>query len=299
MGPISGLMRQPLRHSRLGGLILATPILIVVTYFLLRSGYRAAFAGNDAASKTVSAQIEASKRENCAKVFSFYSARTQQLMRQGGPFPRPKVTEEEAIKTYCHFAEQGELPDYLPSKVRLIKGSDQEAVVAAAYKYDRFFGFFGEGESETEFVVLSENGVWKIDHSESLDPQSATNLNENAMALLLQLYTAERDLIRASNQFSQNFALIQQQLPGYRFPPIHAGIAHSQSVVGHLFVQLGARTNLVCLSTRSETGTLVMIKIDQSTKGTASTYQYGKSIPTKCDSQALARPYYGSSSEIR
>lgn len=292
-------MLQSSSRFRLGALILATPIFIVLASFLVRSGYRAAFAGNDPASKAVRAQIEASKNGDCAKVFSLYSARTQQLMRQGGRFPRPNVTEEEAVKTYCNYAEQGELPDYLHSKVRLIEGSDRNAVVAAAYKYDRFFGFFGEGEDETEFVVLSDKSVWKIDHSESLDPQSPTNLNVNAMALVHQLYVAESQLLRTENQFSQVSVKIQEQLPGYDFPPIHAGIAHSQSPVGHLFVQLGSRTNLACLSTKSATGTLVMIKVDRSTSTSALSFQYGKSIPTKCDSQALARPYHGVSSEIR
>lgn len=289
-----------LRSHRLRlALLFATPILLVIAYLFLRLGYRAMFAGSDPASKAVSAQIEAAKREDCARVFSLYSARTRQLMKQGGRLPRPNISKEETIKTYCNYAEEGDLPDYLPSKVRLLNRTDGEAIVAATYKYDRFFGSFGEGEREVEFVVVAESGIWKIDHSESLDPQSPTNLDEAAMSLLNQLFTAERYLMQSSNQFSKDSARIQEQLPGYRFPPIESGIAHSGSSVGHLFVELGSRRNLVCLSTKSGSGILVMIKVNQGKSASAPSYQYGKSIPTNCDSRTLARPYHGASSEIR
>lgn len=278
--------------------IFATPILIVVAFFFMRSGYRAAFAGNDPASRTVKAQIEASKRADCAKVFDLYSARTKQLMLQGH-LPRAPMTQEMAVRSYCSYATEADLGDYLPDKIRRIEGNDHRAIVAATYKYDRFFGFFGEGKQEGRFVVLKEAKLWKIDQTESIDPNSRTNLNTKAMFLLQQLYTAERQLFMTSGGFSSEFVRIQEQLPGFTFPPIRAGIANRSSPAGTLYIQPGPRRDLVCISTKSGTGTLVMIKEDEGNPKRTISYEYGTTIPRRCDSEALARPYHGASSGIQ
>lgn len=293
-------MRRPRRPNGTSSLIFGTPIVILMGFFLLRAGYRVTLAGNDPASKAVEAQIEASKSGDCNSVFAIYSARTQQLMLNGtGLYQRGKLPREMTVKSVCSYAEEGDLDDYLPNKVRRIEGNDRKAVVGAKYKYDRFFGFFGEGETEGRFVVVHEGRLWKIDHTESVDPNSRTNLNRRAMSLLQQLYTAERYLFAGTGSFSSRAPLIQQQLPGYKFPSIHVGIADQKAMVGHLFVQLGSRPNLACLSTKSGTGILVMIKVQEGTNPRAVSYQYGKTIPPRCDSEALARRYHGSSSGIR
>lgn len=293
--PDTRVVRRPFPYRRRAP-ILATPIIIVVALFLLRSGYRAAFAGRDPASRAVKAQIEASKRQDCAKVFDLYTARTQQLMMHG-PLPRVPMTREFAVRSYCSYATEGDLGDYLPDKIRRIQGDDHRAIVGATYKYDRFFGFFGEGKSEARVIVLKEGNAWRIDHTEEIDPNSRTNLDRKAMSNLHQLYTAERQLFMRTGTFSTEFARIQEELPGFPFPPIQIGVAARNSPAGTLYVQPGSRKNLICISTKSGTGTLAMIK-EYESKSRSMTYRYGSTIPRKCDSEPLARPYHGVSSGI-
>lgn len=271
--------------------------LFAVAIPILFVGLKSQIAGRDPASRTFAAHIAAAKAKRCNVVWDGFTERTRSLMLASEVFAMraQKASEEQAIQIFCAYSPASDLTQYLEESVGLVDGSDKRALVSAKYKYDRFFGFFGEGKAKEEFELHLEEGAWRVDHSEALDPRSGSNLDRHALALLNQLYTAERDVLAETGSFSADPAAIQAQLPGYRFGPISPGIAGSGSQENTLFVTLGPR--VVCLSARSGSGTLVMIKA-AAQPGKQHTFQYGARLPPTCDGKALERPYYGASARI-
>jgi hypothetical protein len=247
--------------------------------------------GRDPASRAVASHIAAARRGDCDTVWNGYTERTRQVAVQTSRVPGPQA-DALARRSLCQYATDGDLGSYLPETVRLEEGSASRAVVGAKYTYDRFFGFFGTGKSRGHFLVLKEAGAWRIDVTESIDPNSPTNLDEAAMHRLHQAVTAQRDVHRANGTYTLDQAVIRDQLPGYEFGPIEPGVVSGVSTPGTTFVATTGDT--VCLSTRSETSTRIMIKLGSP----RNTWQWGD-IPAVCDTTPLGRTYTGTSSRIR
>jgi len=170
------------------------------------------------------------------------------------------------------------------------------ALVSASYTYDRFFGFFGRGRSRYTYVLSFEDGTWRVDLTEALDPESRPNQDRRAMFLVQQVYSALRSHARSSGRLTDNAAVIRAQMPGFQFPEIRSGVADPAAPPDTPYVALGPAGACICISLRSASGTLVMVKLPP--EGSQATYQYGR-IPSACDDEPLARSYYGSTSGIR
>jgi hypothetical protein len=95
------------------------------------------------------------------------------------------------------------------------------------------------------------------------------------MFLVQQAYMAISDERRETGAVTSDPEVIRGQLPGFKFPDIHQGVAAASAPTDTLFVTTGP--SVACVSLRSASGTLVMLKIPPgSGRGT---YQYGESIP--------------------
>ena len=116
------------------------------------------------------------------------------------------------------------------------------------------------------------------------------------MFLVQQVYSALRSHARSSGRLTDNAAVIRAQMPGFQFPEIRSGVADPAAPPDTPYVALGPAGACICISLRSASGTLVMVKLPP--EGSQATYQYGR-IPSACDDEPLARSYYGSTSGIR
>ena len=237
--------------------------------------------------------IAAGRDGDCARAWSHLSSRTHVLMRSIRETP---MSEEDAIKQFCSYSPgTSDLEMFVRGSARTERVQGTRATAVAKYKYDRFFGFFGEGTATQRFDLVSEKGSWKIDYSDELDPDSTINMDEEAMHLVHQGWLAERSFFKENDFMTTQPAHIQGQLPGYPFGPIVVGVASPSSRRGTLYVAVPSK-EVVCVSTRSGSGTIVVLKmIEGPQKG--STFQYG-SVPRSCDKRPLARSYPGYSARI-
>src|SRR5207244_2943801 len=112
-----------------------------------------------------------------------------------------------------------------------------------------------------------------------------------AMFLVQQMWVAITSIARGRGELTVDPELIHGQMVGFTFPEFRSGIVDDASPADTPY--LTRQPSAVCVSIRSASGTLVLLKIPPI--GTQSTYQYGH-IPSTCDDRPLARPYHGSSS---
>jgi hypothetical protein len=235
--------------------------------------------------------IDAARRRDCASVVASLSARSRELAMAA-------VAGRSTLeRSFCDYSPAtAKLSDFETNRIRVERVSGTTALVSASYTYDRFFGFFGRGRSRYTYSLTLENGTWRVDLTESLDPESRSNQDRRAMFLVQQVYSALRSHVRSRGILTDNAAVIRAQMPGFQFPEIRSGVADSAALSETPYVALGPAGACICISLKSASGTLVMVKLPP--EGSQSTYQYGR-IPSACDDQPLARPYHGSASGIR
>lgn len=242
-----------------------------------------------APAKALRDYIDAARRRDCRTVVAALSKRTRELAAAS------TIGRSNLERSFCDYTPApAKLADFETNRIRVERGSGNSARVSASYTYDRFFGFFGRGRSRYTYTLAREDGVWRIDLTESLDPESRSNQNRRAMFLVQQVYTALHDHVRSIGKFTDSAEAIQAELPGYKFPEIRQGIADANAPPDIPHVALAP--SHACISIKSASGILVMVK--ESEAPAQSTYQYGQ-IPSVCDDQPLARPYHGSTSGIR
>ena len=242
-----------------------------------------------APAKALRDYIDAARRRDCAAVVAALSKRSVELAHA------TVAGRSDIERSFCDYTPAtAKLHEFETNRIRVQRVSGNTALVSASYTYDRFFGFFGRGRSRYTYTLTREDGAWRIDLTESLDPESRSNQNRRAMFLVQQVYTALHDHVRKTGAFTDSAEAIQAELPGYKFPEIRNGIADASAPPEIPHVALASAH--ACISINSASGTLVMVK--ESAAPTESTYQYGQ-IPSVCDDQPLARPYHGSTSGIR
>jgi hypothetical protein len=247
------------------------------------------FSGEGPQTQALREYIEASKREDCAAVLGALSRRTREVA-QATVARRTNV--ELALCDYS--PAPADLSEFETDRIRVEDVSGSTAHVSASYTYERLFGFFGHGRDRHTYTMVLEDGRWRIDLAEHLDPGSRANRDQHAMFLAHQAWLAITDHRRATGEVTSDPDVIRNELPGFEFPEIRDGVVGTPSPVDTLFVTAGP--SVACVSLRSASGTLIMIKIPRAT-GTG-TYQYG-TIPASCDDQPLSRPYHGTSSGIK
>ncbi|MFN2540784.1 MAG: nuclear transport factor 2 family protein [Chthoniobacterales bacterium] len=242
-----------------------------------------------APAKALRDYIDAARRHDCAAVVTALSKRSLELahVRVAG--------RSDVERSFCDYTPApAKLAEFETNRIRVARVSGTTALVSASYTYDRFFGFFGRGRTRYTYTLVREDGAWRIDLSESLDPESRTNQNRRAMFLVQQVWMALHDHVLSTGKFTDNADAIQAELPGYKFPEIRVGVADASAPADVPHVTLAPAH--ACISIKSASGTLVMVKAAPAPP--QSTYQYGQ-IPSVCDDQPLARPYHGSTSGIR
>jgi hypothetical protein len=235
--------------------------------------------------------IDAARRRDCAAVVAALSARSRELAVAA-------VADRSTLeRSFCDYSPAtAKLPDFETNRIRVERVSGTTALVSVSYTYDRFFGFFGRGRSRYTYALTFEDGSWRVDLTESLDPESRPNQDRRAMFLVQQVYSALRSHARSSGILTDDAAVIRAQMPGFQFPEIRSGVADPAAPPNTPYVALGPAGACICISLRSASGALVMVKLPP--EGSQATYQYGR-IPSACDDQPLARSYYGSTSGIR
>ena len=257
------------------------------TWWLLTDG-RSLFSGDAPQAQALRAYIDAAKRRDCESVLEALSARTREVAR------RPLAGRPNLELGLCDYSPApGRLSNFETDRIRVEDVSGPVARVSASYTYERLFGFFGRGRDRHVYTLVLEDGRWRIDLTEHLDQSSRSNSDQRAMYLMHQAWVAITDHRRATGTLTSDLDVIRNELPGFEFPPMQNGVASPSSPPETLFVATGP--SVACISLRSSTGTLVMIKIPATGTGT---YQYGV-IPTVCEDAPLPRPYHGTSSSIK
>jgi hypothetical protein len=264
-------------------------VLVALIGWYSLAGRPSLFSRDSPQSRALGEYIDAAKRKDCLVVVDALSRRTRALAQAS-------VAGRAGIeRSFCDYSPApADLSEFETDRIRLEDVSGPVAQVSASYTYERFFGFFGRGRDRHTYQMVLEDGRWKIDLSEHLDPESRGNRNSRAMFLVHQTWAAITDHRRDTGEVTSDPSVIRGELPGFQFPEIRQGVADGSSPADTLFVTTGP--SVACVSLRSATGTLVMIKIPQASG--AGTYQYG-AIPAGCDEQPLSRPYHGTSSGIR
>lgn len=137
-----------------------------------------------------------------------------------------------------------------PATERQVSVADEGpiAFVSASYTYDRLFGFYGRGRNRYTYRLVSEDGRWRIDLAEHLDPASRPNQDRHAMFLVQQAHMAISDERRETGALTSDLAVIRGQRPGFRFPDIHQGVAAASAPADTLFVTTGP--SVACVSLR-------------------------------------------------
>src|SRR6266487_6700452 len=237
-------------------------------------------SGSGPPAKALRDYIDAARHGDCAAVVAALSTRSRELALAS-------VAGRSTLeRSFCEYTPAtAKLPDFETNRIRVQRVSGTTALVSASYTYDRFFGFFGRGRTRYTYTLRLEEGSWRIDLTESLDPESRSNQDKRAMFLVQPVYSVLRSQARSSATLTDNAETIRAALPGFKFPEIRNGIADPTASPNVLYVTLGP-TN-ACISLKSASGTLVMVKLPSGS--TQSTYQYGR-IPSVCDDQPLARP---------
>ena len=250
-----------------------------------------ALRGLELPARALRDYIDAARRRDCAAVVAALSARSRDLAVAAA------AGRSTLERSFCDYSPApAKLPDFETNRIRVERVSGATALVSASYTYDRFFGFFGRGRSRYTYALLFEDGTWRVDLTESLDPESRPNQDRRAMFLVQQVYSALRSHGRSSGTLTDNAAVIRAEMPGFQFPEIRSGVADPAAPPNTPYVTLGPAATCICISLRSASDTLVMVKLPR--EGSQATYQYGR-IPFACDDQPLARSYYGSTSGIR
>jgi len=254
------------------------------------AGRRSIFSGGDPQSRALHEYIDAAKRGDCPAVIDALSRRSRELAH--ATFGDRASVE----RSFCDYSPAtADLSDFETDRIRLEDESGSIAHVSASYTYERLFGFFGRGRARHTYTVVLEDDRWRIDLVENLDRESRSNRDQRAMFLVQQGYVAIIDHRRETGALTDDPEAIRAELPGVQFPEIRAGVAAASAPADTLFVTTGPE--VVCVSLRSASGTLAMVKIPQARS--LGTYEYGGSIPSVCDGQPLSRPYYGASSGIK
>jgi len=241
-------------------------------------------------SEALRAYIEAAKRGDCAVVVASLSRRSRELAETA-------VAGRSIVeRTFCDYSPApAKLSDFESDRVRVEDVSGSMAHVSASYTYDRFFGFYGRGRRRHMYTMVLEDGHWRVDLVEQLDRESRSNRDRRAMFLVQQTYTALIDHRQKTGALTDDPDAIRAELPGFQFPDIASGVATTSSPPEMIFV--GSGPSVACVSLRSSSGTLVMVKVPR--EKTLGTYEYGARIPVVCDDRPLPRPYYGASSGIK
>jgi hypothetical protein len=247
--------------------------------------------GWGAPAKALRGYIDAARRGDCAAVVAALSARSRELATAA-------VAGRSTLEpSFCEYSPApAKLREFETNRIRVERVSGGTALVSASYTYDRFFGFFGRGRSRYTYTLSFEDGTWRVDLTESLDPESQSNRDQRAMFLVQQVYSALRSHARSSGMLTDDAAVIRAQMPGFKFPEIRSGVVDSAAPPDTPYVALGPAGACICISLRSASGTLVMVKLPP--EGSQATYEYGR-IPSVCDDHPLGRPYHGSTSGIR
>lgn len=280
--------RRPFTYAPAFGVAI---LLLVAGYLMIRQT-----ATSAPSSKALEEYLAAGRSKQCSRVWSHLSARTRELMLAFGD-RQVALTEEQAMERYCSYTPgTSDMEKFVPGTSRTESVEGSSATAYAKYKYDRFFGFFGEGTADQRFKLVKERGHWKIDYTEEVDPQSRSNLDQEALRLVYQGWSAQRQFHLEHGSVTSDQAQIRAELPGYTFGPIVGGIADATTPRGTLHIAVAGR-DAACISARSGSGTLVMVKmLPGAERGL--TYQYGV-IPRVCDRKPLQRDYPGSSAKIR
>jgi hypothetical protein len=278
---------EPFEVTRAVRNVLLTIAMIALLWWYL-ADRPSPLSGWQAPAKALRNYIEAARRHDCAAVITALSKRTRELAITIMP-------GRLLLDSFCEYTPApAKLPEFETNRIRVEHASRTTALVSASFTYDRFFGFFGRGRSRYTYTLQLEDGAWRIDLTESLDPESRSNQNRRAMFLVQQVYTALHDHVRSTGSLTDNADAIQAELPGFKFLEIRRGVADASAPPDVPHITLAPAH--ACISIKSANGTLVMVKAALSP--TESTYQYGQ-IPVTCDDQPLARPYHGSTSGIR
>jgi hypothetical protein len=247
------------------------------------------FTGDDPRSSALAAYIDAARRRDCDAVIASMSRRSRELAVAAIGSRSP------VAQGFCGFSPApADLSDFETDRIRVEDASGSTARVSATYTYERLFGFFGRGRDRYTYALVLEDGQWRVDLTEHLDRASRPNLDRRAMFHVQQAFVAINNHRRRTGEVTDDADQIRAELPGYEFPDIRSGIASAPSPGDTIFVTRGP--SVACVSLRSETGTLVMVKIPRAQGG--STYAYGDRIPGTCDDSSLPRPYRGSTSGI-
>src|SRR5438093_975413 len=209
--------RSPIKRA-MGKALLAIALIALLWWFL--EDRPSPLSGWQAPAKALRNYIEAARRGDCAAVVAALSTRSLELARA------TVVGRSTVEKSFCEYTPAtAKLPDFETNRIRLERMSTTTALVSASYTYDRFFGFFGRGRSRYTYPLTLEDGAWRIDLTESIDPESRSNQNRRAMFLVQQVYTALRSHARSRGALTDSADAIQAQLPGFRFPEIRTGVA--------------------------------------------------------------------------
>ena len=265
----------------------AALVVAVVGWWLLADG-RSRFFGESAQEQALREYIEAARRHDCDAVVEALSVRTREVARS------VLVGRPGLELTLCDYSPApASLSDLETDRIRVEDASATTARVSVSYTYERLFGFFGRGRDRHVYTMVLEDGRWRVDLTEHLDPASPARSNQRAMFFAHQTWVAITDHRRATGELTSDHDVIRNELPGFTFPEMQDGVANASSPIDTIFVTTGP--SAACISLRSATGTLVMIKVPPAGTGT---YQYGE-IPAACDAAPLSRPYFGASSVIK
>jgi hypothetical protein len=267
----------------------AATLLVSAAVWWVAANWPSTLWGEDEPALALRAYIEAAQRRDCAAVIGALSQQTRQLAEQ-------RIAGRGVVEMmFCDYSPApGKLSAFETDRIRTEDASGSAAKVSATYTYERLFGFFGRGRSRHVYTLVLEDGRWRIDLSEHLDPESRGNRNGRAMFLVQQTWVAIRNHWRSTGTLTSDPQVIRSELPGFEFPEIRQGVADASAPVDTPFVTTGPA--LACISIRSASGTLVMVKVSDS--DLPGTYQYGE-IPPACDERPLPRPYHGASSGVR
>src|SRR5437762_9640753 len=157
-----------------------------------------------APAKALRDYIEAARRHDCAAVVVALSKRSLELAQMS------VAGRSDVERSFCEYTPAtAKLPDFETNRIRVQRISGNTALVSASYTYDRFFGFFGRGRARYTYTLRLEEGSWRIDLTESLDPESRSNQDKRAMFLIQQVYSVLRSQARSSGTLTDNAETIR------------------------------------------------------------------------------------------
>jgi hypothetical protein len=210
----------------------------------------ALFSGEGPPAAALREYIQASARRDCAAVLGALSRQTREVAEAT---LGARASVEQSLCDYS--PAPADLSDFETDRIRVEDESGAVAHVSASYTFERLFGFFGRGSDRHTYTMVLEDGRWRIDLAERLDPGSRSNRDRRAMFLVHQAWVAITDHRRATGEVTGDSEVIRHELPGFEFPEIRPGVVGTSSPVETLFVTTGPA--VACVSLHSSTGTLV------------------------------------------